>query len=359
MENQLLAYEYAFPIVSRILASVSSDHFNDVSIAVKAHLTPITAHLMQHLSNHSGSWNVIEANPHTTNPAAAEFIAGLPNTRILHTNELSTVDLLLDVGGELILHQQQANQHPRLAIEITQSGISLLREETLDFPVLNVNDSPIKSLIERRFGVGEGLWQAFCAITGLNIAGRNVSIFGFGLVGQGIADYARSLGAHVTVVEIDPIRRLQAHYQGYTIQTRSWALQHSQIIVTATGSGGVLSLADMEHRTKELYLFNAAHNPDEFPLLSPTQMITTHWQHYLNQNGVSIHVLGNGSPLNIVCNSGSAEPVLLQFALCAHILSSLLYDDLPDGLQAVPDYLNRDLAETALTILHPEESNDH
>ena len=49
----------------------------------------------------------------------------------------------------------------------------------------------------------------------LLIGGKRVTVIGYGYCGQGIARALRGLGAHVTIVDIDPLTRLEAHLEGY------------------------------------------------------------------------------------------------------------------------------------------------
>ena len=89
-------------------------------------------------------------------------------------------------------------------------------------------------------GDAEGLWHAVQALTGMHLSGRRVGVVGYGPVGRGVAAYARAAGASVEVVELDPVRRLVAHYDGYPTPALEELLSRARIVVTATGRKAVL-----------------------------------------------------------------------------------------------------------------------
>ena len=51
--------------------------------------------------------------------------------------------------------------------------------------------------------------------TNVLLAGRTFVVGGYGWCGRGLADRARGMGAHVIVVEVDPLRALQAVMDGF------------------------------------------------------------------------------------------------------------------------------------------------
>ena len=54
-------------------------------------------------------------------------------------------------------------------------------------------------------------------------------------MGQGVAARARDLGAVVTVVDLDPVRLVQAQHDGCRVAGIAAALRTASVIVTATG----------------------------------------------------------------------------------------------------------------------------
>ena len=72
------------------------------------------------------------------------------------------------------------------------------------------NGIPLKDRIHNRHHVGIQAWPAISDITGLALYGRTVLVVGFGPVGRGVAIHARTLGAIVSVSEVDPVKSLEA-----------------------------------------------------------------------------------------------------------------------------------------------------
>ena len=121
-------------------------------------------------------------------------------------------DALCDMGGDLIVAAAGAGHRPVGALEATTTGLHRVDGLEIPFPVLDWNGIALKDLIHNRHHVGVETWPAFTAITGLALYGREVVVVGFGPVGQGVAARARDLGAVVTVVDLDPVRLVQAQH---------------------------------------------------------------------------------------------------------------------------------------------------
>jgi len=55
-------------------------------------------------------------------------------------------------------------------------------------------------------------------------------------VGRGIAEKLRGLGAKVIVTEVDPVKALEAHAEGFTVMSMDEACQVGEVFITATGN---------------------------------------------------------------------------------------------------------------------------
>ena len=93
-----------------------------------------------------------------------------------------------------------------------------------------INDSPIKQFAENRHSVGHTVVESFLRITN-RANGRRVTVFGYGACGKGIALNFRNNHAIVSVVEIDPVARLEALFDGFAVPEREVALADAQIVV--------------------------------------------------------------------------------------------------------------------------------
>ena len=147
-------------------------------------------------------------------------------------------DYLCDMGGELSMAYLDRTPPVKGALEATTSGLNLLKDHDLPFPVFDWNSIPLKDRLENRFHVGDGVWPAFGHVTGLGLFGRRVLVIGYGPVGKGIAERARNLGAVVSVADLDAVRLLEARHHGCETVTLEEGLARCEIIVTATGVEG-------------------------------------------------------------------------------------------------------------------------
>lgn len=121
----------------------------------------------------------------------------------------SAPTVVSDIGGEVISHFVTAGrQTVKGALEATISGINHINSIGVasPFPIYDWNSIAMKDQVHNRFHVGYEFWFSFGYVTSMSLLGRNVVIIGFGSVGQGIAQYAKALGAKVAVVERDPAR---------------------------------------------------------------------------------------------------------------------------------------------------------
>ena len=340
-------------------------------IGINAHLTTLTGALVRELTLGGGEWVVSAANEATTDIRVVELLreqdiavhtgGDLRNRHkgvLAHHPELiadvgfELLDTLLDQGGEPV-------DEVRAAVEITRSGVTRLRRRgAVPFPVVNLNDGRIKHPVENRRGVGEALWTSVRDITGTHLSGRRVLVVGYGPVGQGIASTARSSGAVVEVCELDPIRRLVAHYDGFSTPSLEQGLSVCEFAVSATGARHALGVEHLGGLDHSVVLVNAGHGDDEIDIdglraaASEGIEVGPTCTRYRLGRGPWLSVLGGGHPLNIVTNAGSPEPVLLHFAVLGLTLEWLASGpDAPAGEIMVPRELEEEAARLALRAL--------
>ena len=266
-----------------VLASVRSEFCSSrplagLRVGASLHVTSETANLMLTLRDAGAELSLCASNPVSTQDdvAAALVDEGVEVMAVRgedseryhrHIEEVlgRRPDLLVDDGGDLIsaLHRS----HPDLCVlgatEETTTGVnrlrSMAREGALRLPVVAVNDSATKHLFDNYYGTGQSTLDGVIRSTNLLIAGATVVVVGYGHCGQGVATRADGLGARVIVVEVDPVRALQALMDGFGLLTAREAASRGDIFITVTGNRHVLSGEHLALMKDGAILANAGH----------------------------------------------------------------------------------------------------
>ena len=133
----------------------------------------------------------------------------------------------MDDGCDLValLHKERPEQLPEVlaGTEETTTGVIRLKAMAADgalaFPVVAVNEAQTKHLFDNRYGTGQSTVDGILRATNILLAGRRCVVAGYGWVGRGIASRLSGMGARVTVVEVDPVRAIEALMDGHQVMT--------------------------------------------------------------------------------------------------------------------------------------------
>src|SRR4051794_27439839 len=268
---------------TRLLRSIG-DEFDDtrpfagLTIGTGIHLEPKTVALLLTLRR-GGAELVSTGNLNTTQQEACDYLAsrgvrivgGPTSDEAQHDAYLwegvrAHPDLLLDNGGGLFPpYLEEPCDGLGGGTEETTSGRMRLEplRDRLRLPVLVINDSPIKQFAENEHAVGQSVLESFLRITNLSTNGKRVTVFGYGACGKGVAANFRNARAIVSVVEADPVKRLQALWDGFLVPEREEALRSADVVITVTGAEGVVRAADASLLKPGAVLANAGHFPWE------------------------------------------------------------------------------------------------
>jgi adenosylhomocysteinase len=267
----------------RLLAAIGGEFertrpFSGLTIGTGIHLEPKTVALLLTLAR-GGAELVSTGNLNTTQQSAVDYLTEC-GVRVIgrptddpdeHAGYLGAVvrarpQLLLDNGGDLFLRYLEEPYDGLLGgTEETTSGRARLEplRGRLRVPVLVINDSPIKQFAENRHAVGQSVLESFLRLTNKSTNGRRVTVFGYGPCGQGVAANFRNAYAVVSVVERDPVLRLEAMLDGFLVPERDAALRDADVVITVTGARGVVTAADVPLLKDGVILANAGHFPWE------------------------------------------------------------------------------------------------
>src|SRR3954466_15607357 len=154
--------------------------------------------------------------------------------------------------------------------EETTTGVlrlyDMMREGSLLFPAINVNDSVTKSKFDNKYGCRHSLIDGLNRATDVLIGGKVAVVCGYGDVGKGCAESLRGQGARVVVTEIDPICALQAAMDGYQVDTLDNSLAIADIIITSTGSKDGVPVHQMRQMKHNAIIGNIGHFDNEIDM---------------------------------------------------------------------------------------------
>src|SRR3954451_11511665 len=175
----------------------------------------------------------------------------------------------------------------------------------LPFPAINVNDSVTKSKFDNKYGTRHSLIDGINRGTDVLIGGKAALVCVYGDVGKGCAEALKAQGARVAVTEIDPINALQALMDGFEVKSVEEAIGWADIVITATGNQGIITLEHMKGMKHQAILGNIGHFDDEIEMArlersGATRInIKPQVDQWVFDNGKSIIVLSEGRLLNL------------------------------------------------------------
>jgi adenosylhomocysteinase len=343
-------------------------------VAVVVHLEAKTAYLASLLADAGAEVVAAGSNPGTTRDAvAAALVARGIEVHATHgasADEFESdllaaadaePDVVVDDGAELtsriLDHRPQVAARLRGVTEETTTGVARLRAleaaGRLSFPAIAANDAACKHLYDNRYGTGQTTVEAILRLTNLLAAGKVFCVVGYGWVGRGVARYAAGNGARVAVVEIDPVKALEAYMDGHRVAGTE-ALADADVVVTTTGGVGVLGRDAFALLRDGAVLANAGHDDREIDVaaLGPGEEVRPGVTRHELDGGRAIYLLVQGRLVNIAGADGHPVEIMdLSFsvqALAAHLLAS---KQLPPGVQPFPEELDREIARTKLESL--------
>jgi adenosylhomocysteinase len=232
--------------------------------------------------------------------------------------------IIADNGGDLhfLLGKDDAYKGLRDSIigatEETTTGANRLREElpSFGFPTIIINDTMAKRIVENRYGVGISVVDGIMRTTNIMLGGKTVVVIGYGYCGQGVAQRLRGLGAHVTVVDTEPLTQLEAHLEGFKTGVLEDVLGEADIVITVTGRDAAIQEQHFELMKDGVVLCNAGQNSSEIDIESLREMAAQ--EHTLRPNieqltlnsGKKYFLLAQGNLINLAGGDGNPIEVM-------------------------------------------------
>ncbi|SDX96115.1 adenosylhomocysteinase [Amycolatopsis xylanica] len=273
-------------------------------------------------------------------------------------------DITLDNGADLTLSLLASGTRAGYlgGTEETTTGGLRLRETAavLGKPVIVINDSPLKLMVENEFGVGQSVVQGFLNATNLMVPGTRAAVLGYGPCGKGVADTLGKLGARVAVCDTDPMRALHAILNGHQVGPAAEVLANAQVVFTATGREGVIGAAELAALPDGAVLAGVGHfawEIDKAALAAATLRTVEYAEparrtgHVL-RDGREIVLLDQGRMLNLTAaNGNSIQAMDLGLTLQARSLAAVCAGGLAPEVQPVPSDVERRIATDLVELL--------
>lgn len=256
-------------------------------VAACLHVTAETANLMLALRDGGAEPILCASNPLSTQDdvAAALVAEGIPvfairgedsETYYKHINAVldHAPAITMDDGADLatLLHTDRRDIEVIGSTEETTTGVIRLKamasDGTLRVPVVAVNDSATKHLFDNHYGTGQSTLDGIIRATNILLAGQTVVVVGYGDCGRGVARRADGLGAHVVVVEVNPVRALTAAMDGFRVMKVADAAPLGDVFITVTGNKHVLRPEHFAVMKDGAILANSGHFDIEIDLAS-------------------------------------------------------------------------------------------
>lgn len=274
-------------------------------------------------------------------------------------------DIIMDDGGDLIyrLHNDRRELLPNIIGGSEETTTGVIRDRALEaagkleFPMMAANDAYCKYLFDNRYGTGQSTWEGIMRATNLVIAGKTVVIAGYGWCGKGGAMRAKGMGANVIITEVDPIKAVEAVFDGFRVMPMDEAAKLGDIFVTFTGDKDILRKWHYESMKDGAVMANSGHFDLEIniPELEEATIsrkeVKPGIEEFKFADGKKIYLLGEGRLVNLACGDGHPAEIMdlswgVQFFSALHIVEN--HDKLENKVYVLPEEVSAKIAQIKL-----------
>jgi adenosylhomocysteinase len=345
------------------------------------HVTTETGVLAEVLKAGGATLAICASNPLSTqDDVAASLVknSGIPvfaikgeDTKVYYRHMLSCLAIdpciTMDDGADLVstIHKKSQGTGPKPQViggtEETTTGVirlkALAKEGKLRYPIVAVNDAQTKYLFDNRYGTGQSTIDGIIRATNKLLAGSDFVVCGYGWCGKGAAMRANGLGARVIVVEVDPLRALEAAMDGFRVMPIKEAAKIGDIFVTVTGDINVIRGEHFQVMKSGAIVCNSGHFNVELEIGALEKMsrakrqIRDFTMEYILKNGRKIYLLGEGRLINLAAAEGHPAQVMdMSFAnqaLSAEYIAKN-HKKLKNTVYKVPDEIDNLIAALKL-----------
>lgn len=280
-------------------------------------------------------------------------------------------DMIIDDGGDLVarIHNERPELIDRIigGSEETTTGVirlkALAEQGKLKFPMIAANDAYCKYLFDNRYGTGQSTWDGIMRTTNLVIAGKTVVIAGYGWCGKGGAMRAKGLGANVVITEVDPIKAIEAVFDGFRVMPMEEAAKIGDIFLTLTGCDNVINEKHFALMKDGAMMANSGHFDVEINKVDLLKNSVSHRpvrkniEEYVQKDGRKLYLLSEGRLVNLAAGDGHPAEIMdlsfgVQFFSALHILNH--HQEMENKVYLMPEEINTKIAQIKLKALGVE-----
>jgi adenosylhomocysteinase len=251
------------------------------------------------------------------------------------------------------------------ATEETTAGVTRIRavenQGKLRYPVILVNEAYTKHMFDNRYGTGQSTIDGYLRAMNLLMASKRVVVIGYGWVGRGVASRFQGMGSKVIVTEIDPVKALEAHMDGFEVMPMSQAAKIGDMFVTCTGMTSVIRKEHILQMKNGAIMGNVGHFDVEIDskfLLKQSKSVKEvrpNLDECTLKNGKIVYLIGQGRLANLVAAEGHPPEVMAQ-SFSNQILSVLYilknHNKMENKIINVPEEIDKQVAIDALAAMN-------
>ena len=229
--------------------------------------------------------------------------------------------------------------------------------------MIAANDAYCKYLFDNRYGTGQSTWDGIMRTTNLVIAGKTVVIAGYGWCGKGGAMRAKGLGANVVITEVDPIKAIEAVFDGFRVMSMEEAAKIGDIFLTLTGCDNVINEKHFALMKDGVMMANSGHFDVEINKVDLLKNSVSHRpvrkniEEYVQKDGRKLYLLAEGRLVNLAAGDGHPAEIMdlsfgVQFFSALHILNH--HQEMENKVYLMPEEINTKIAQIKLKALGVE-----
>ena len=380
-----LSYEWAkshMAILNNTIERLKkSKPLKGITLGFCLHITKETSVLLMGAKELGATVACCGGNPLTTQDDIAAFLASQGiHVYAWHGQSVKEYDwcieqvlnhkptILTDDGADMNVkahfHQKYKNLPIIGATEETTAGVTRIRavenQGKLRYPVILVNEAYTKHMFDNRYGTGQSTIDGYLRAMNLLLASKRVVVVGYGWVGRGVASRCHGMGCKVIVTEVDPVKALEAHMDGFEVMPMAQACKIGDIFITCTGMTSVIRKEHILQMKEGAIMGNVGHFDVEIDadfLLKKSKsvrQVRPNLDECTLQNGKHVYLIGEGRLANLVAAEGHPPEVMAQ-SFSNQILSIMYilknHQKIGNKIITVPEEIDKQVAVDALKAM--------